>query len=248
MNDRAYPKTASHVPKTTPVFGRSVSSSSPAWAVSRHRVHAKSRRCMCDATRFLVPRDDPGAVAALGCALFQIPSRQLADRLSSFDQAQLHPGAAPNLPLAPRLLFPPCQQPKVVRRPVPINAVAAPCPSTLDALHGDPRLQRRQLLRGQLSERPAKPRQREGDYRIQPLRGISCRHGSSHLVFHLLSMALARAHAGPDTHSRRHYHTAHDGIDIQFRMRRKTVARSSCTVFNYSIYCLATPRISASLR
>src|SRR5687768_6835125 len=80
--------------------------------------------------------------SALGRALFPIRRRQLADMRSSFDPTKLHPGATPGLPLAPRLRLPPCQQAKLVRGAVSGDAVAAPCPAILDALHGDPRLQR----------------------------------------------------------------------------------------------------------
>src|SRR5215212_8072889 len=137
-----------------------------------------------------------------GSALFQIRCCELANNRTGFDKAELPRGPTPGLALAPRLALPPCQQSKLERRAVPGNAVTAPCPATLDGVQGNPRLQRRKLLRRQLGEHPAKPRQRESDHRIQPLRGISGCHDSSHVLFHLLSIARA----GPVTppHVRRH--------------------------------------------
>jgi hypothetical protein len=43
-------------------------------------------------------------------------------------------------------------------------------------------------------------------------------------------------------------HMTQDGIEVQYRMGRKTIPRSSSAVSNYNIYCRVMPSFLASLR
>jgi hypothetical protein len=61
-----------------------------------------------------VPRDDTGSGAALGRALFLIRRCQVANIGSRFNEVELSRGTTPRLPLAPDLLLPPGEEPKVM--------------------------------------------------------------------------------------------------------------------------------------
>ena len=113
--------------------------------------------------------------ARLRRAVFLIGSGELAEVGGGFNQTKLRQCASAGFPLAPRLRRSSRQQAKVVRRPVPGDTMAAPRPTAPDTLHRDPGLQRLQLTRRQLGERPSKAPQRERQQGIHALYFISSR-------------------------------------------------------------------------